>query len=119
YDLNCENMLPKILNIIERNWNLISESKERLQMYFNMLKSFDCNFYKNSTAATVYSVFEYELGKNLLLKNSVNNVLKGFDDEIEARGVLNIFNYWNFIWDLVTKVEAAKSEKDFPEIENC
>jgi acyl-homoserine lactone acylase PvdQ len=119
YDIYAANIIPKLISIVERNLHLFDEGtgKEKLMNYISMLKSFDYHMTKNSTAATLYSVLEYHLGKNLLLKNPENNVNKGFSNEIEARAVLNVFNYWNFIYDLVEKVELNK--EDTPDLENC
>ena len=123
-DLNCEYVLPKLVNIVERNWELIelNNGKESIKLdktrnYLKIFKEFDCNFYKNSTAATLYSVYEYHLGLKLLLKNEENGV-KGFQNELEARAFLNNFNYWNFIQKLIETVEEKK-EINMRVVGNC
>lgn len=115
FDLYSSRVAPMLVKIIERNWNnTVSENKQTLEKYLKMLKNFDFIFYKNSTTATLYSVFEYQLGKNLLIKNE--NTESGFENEIEARSALNVFNYWNFIESMIEKV--LKYE-DTSNIKNC
>jgi penicillin amidase len=99
-DVYAKHVLPKIMKILERN-NLTNNE------YYNLLKGFDFKFEKDSIAATVYAVFEYKLALQILLKAEGNEL--GYEDESEARGVLNIMNYWNFINLFVDKI--AKQEK--------
>jgi len=72
--------------------------------------------HKNSTLATLYSVFEYNLGKYLLVHNKENGVTKGFETADEANGVLNSFNYWNFIWDMTDRIY---NKLEYPDLQNC
>lgn len=99
------------------------------------LKNFDFKFYKDSQEASIYSIYEYLLGRNLLLKGertleklvyeykknnefideNFNPFIPGFQDESEAHGVLNIMNYWNFIVNLVSEISQGKGI----ELESC
>lgn len=111
-DEYCAVVLPKIISILERNINNDNILTDLNKKYLIMLKEFDYRFLKNSSHATLYSVFEFNFAQNLLVKK--NNDF-GFENINEAKGVLNIFNYWNFIADFIDKI--YNNEKI--EIENC
>lgn len=122
------------------------KSEDLIDIYSNLnkiislikkLKTFDFKFTKDSEAAGIYAVYEFLLGKNILLKgerenyynlyNQTNNFLNltseeisqiksiGFEDEKEAEGILNMVNYWNFVVNLVTEI----SNKEKINLENC
>jgi penicillin amidase len=105
-DSYVEIVLPKLIRILERN--------KYNNQYLNSLKNFDYKFRKNSTDATIYAVLEYNLAVHLLLKNN-DTIVYGYENKDDARGILNIFTFWNFLQDLISKVE--KGEKI--DISNC
>ncbi len=93
-------VLPQILDIYERN---IKKSyynkKENIQKYYDLLRKWDFVLSKNSTEATIYSVLEYNIGKNLL-----TNKLPAE----QANGMLNILTYWNFISGIIQKIHSEE-----------
>ncbi len=138
-----KNILNANLNrkIIERfgiNMKSIENYEIKLKLIeeiLNKLNKFDFKFHKESEEATIYSVLEYILAKNLLLRGErdLENLIyeykqkhdyidenfdpfvTGFEEENTANGILNIMNYWNFIVNLITEISEGKKI----DLENC
>ena len=91
HDSLAEATLPKLLHILERNMKQSINN----DVYYNMLKTWDYNFNSNSTAATLYSVLEKEIGVNLVMKKL---------NEHSAKGIINYLHYWNFISGMIDKI---------------
>jgi len=87
----AEYILPKILKIIEKNSRFdINQNK-----YYSMLKKWNFEMNKDSREATIYSVFERDIGY-YLLENKFNDIL--------ARGEMSYLHYWNFITGIIDKL---------------
>ena len=118
-DSLAEQMLPKILNIVERNTpkNKVAsgnipnqkqgpmpvqgqgQGKEKQKSpyprYYDELKNWNYTLIKNSQIPTVWSILELSIGKQLLI-NKVS-------DE-KARGIMSMLHYWNFVSVLIDRV---------------
>ncbi len=87
----AEYILPKILKIIEKNSRFdINQNK-----YYSMLKKWNFEMNKDSREATIYSVFERDIGY-YLLENKFNDIM--------ARGEMSYLHYWNFITGIIDKL---------------
>ena len=91
-DSLAEHMLTRILKIVERN---TPTAKLKSLKFFEELKSWNYTMDKNSALPTIYSVLELYLGKQML-KNKIN--------DIEARGIMSMLHYWNFISGILDKI---------------
>jgi len=94
-------LLPQLLDIYERklkNSNMNIEN-ENIKKYITLLKNWDFVLSKNSTEATIYSVLEYNLGKNLISKKIPDQ---------NAKGILNVLTYWNFISGIIYKIHSEE-----------
>ena len=97
-DINAEYILPKYLNIIERNCQNISLLKNN--EYYSLLKNWNYEMSFDSKEATVFSVLERLIGYSFIL-----NDIKGYDDnKFMAGTVLNVLHYWNFISGIIDKI---------------
>ena len=97
-DTNAEYILPKYLEILERNSNNINELKNN--EYYKMLKNWDYYMNYNSTTATVYSVFERLIGYSFIK----NDVKDSEDHKFMAGSVLNYLHFWNFVTGTIDKI---------------
>lgn len=88
-DSLAESMLSNVLKIVEKN------SKGKQVMYLEELKKWDFTMHKYSNLATIYSVLELNLGKNLLTQKVT---------DIKARGIISMLHYWNFLSGLIEKI---------------
>jgi len=89
-------ILPQLLHIFERNRiNKQKNIDKNINSYLEKLKNWDFVLNKNSTEATIYSVLEYNMGKQLFGKK--------ISDE-SAKGQLNMISYWNFISGIINKI---------------
>ena len=87
----AEYILPKILEIIKKNSRFdINQNK-----YYSMLKKWNFEMNKDSREATVYAIFERDIGY-YLLENKYS--------ELMARGVMSYLHYWNFITGIIDKL---------------
>ena len=97
-DINAEYILPKYLNIIERNCQNISLLKNN--EYYSLLKNWNYEMSFDSKEATVFSVLERLIGYSF-----IQNDIKGYDDnKFMAGTVLNVLHYWNFISGIIDKI---------------
>lgn len=96
-------ILPQILDIYERNLkknnNDNQNKNENIQKYYNLLRNWDYVLSKNSTEATIYSVLEFNIGKNLLTSKLSTD---------KANGLLNILTYWNFVSGIIQKIHSEE-----------
>lgn len=97
-------ILPQILDIyvrnLKKNINNNNQNKNvNIQKYYDLLRKWDFVLDKNSTEATIYSVLEYNIGKNLL-----TNKLPAE----QANGLLNILTYWNFVSGIIQKIHSEE-----------
>lgn len=111
HDSLCELMLPDLVKTI----NKYIYPQLYTYRYYELLKNFDCNMNKSSRAATVYEVFIYKLMQHLLLKNEINGVKNGFNNEDQVNGFVN--RHWFFlvlqkIVNASTKVGGLKFYKN-------
>jgi acyl-homoserine lactone acylase PvdQ len=89
-------ILPQLLQIYERNnKNKEKNLNKNINLYLDKLKNWDFVLDKNSIEATIYSVLEYNIGKQLLGKKI---------SEESARSQLNMLSYWNFISGIINKI---------------
>jgi penicillin amidase len=88
-------ILPQLLQIFERNNKNKEKKSNNLNLYLDKLKNWDFVLDKNSSEATIYSVLEYNLGKQLFGKKI---------SEESAKGQLNMISYWNFISGIINKI---------------
>ena len=97
-DTNAEYILPKYLEILEKNSmdGMLLKKNE----YFIMLKNWNYDMSYNSTTATVYSVLERLIGYNFIL-----NDINGYpDNKFMAGSVLNVLHFWNFVSGTIDKI---------------
>lgn len=100
-------ILPQLIEIFERNVkNKQSISQKNIDIYLEKLKNWNYVLNRNSTEATIYSVLEYNIGKQLLGKKI---------SEESAKGQLNMISYWNFISGIITKIH----QKEEIELNQC
>ena len=100
HDSLCEFNLPKLYKILKKHIS----SSNKVYNYFEMLNDFDCNFNKTSRVATLYAELEYQLIKNLLIKNEKNNV-KGFKNRNEVKSLLFFHTLFYSISKIIDSVE--------------
>jgi acyl-homoserine lactone acylase PvdQ len=91
-DSLAERMLPKILEILERN------NKQKMK-YYTELKGWDFNLLKNSTLPTIWSVLEMNIGKQLLINRL---------SEEKSRGVITMLHFWNFVSAIIEKIHNGE-----------
>jgi acyl-homoserine lactone acylase PvdQ len=102
-------ILPQILDIYERNLKKNINNKNQninIQNYYDLLRNWDYVLRKNSTEATIYSVLEYNIGKNLLVNKLPLD---------QANGLLNTLSYWNFVSGIIQKIHS----EDEVEMSQC
>ena len=87
----AEYILPKILNILERNH--IRDLNKNL--YYNMFKRWNYTMNKESEVATLYAVFERKLAHDLLSKKL---------DDLYSYGLMSYLHYFNFISGVIDKI---------------
>ena len=92
-------ILPQILDIYERNKKKSKNTIEHVLNYINLLKNWDFVMNKNSTEATIFSVLEFNLGRNIL-GNKVPSP--------NANGLMNLLPYWNFIAGIIQKIHSEE-----------
>ena len=104
-DINAEYILPKYLNIIERNCQNISLLKNN--EYYSLLKNWNHEMNYDSKEATVFSVLERLIGYSFI-QNDVN----GYEDnKFMAGSVINVLHYWNFIMATIDKIYQGEKIK--------
>ena len=108
HDSLCEYDKPILYKILNK---YISPSSDVYE-YFLMLYTFDCNFNKTSRVATLYAEYEYQLIRNLLVKNDKNNV-KGFKNRNDVKSLLFFHTFFYSLSNIIESSQKINKLKDF------
>ena len=113
YDVFCEYMKPKIVDILK---NQLPKGENK---YYELLKNFNCSFTKQSKEATVYSVMEYKLIQYLLLKNPKNGVNVGFINKKDVRGFFTVHTMFYMLYNILRNLPKLPTCSYFEKGHNC
>lgn len=126
-DVYAENILPKLLEIYERNkkkvyeefrshvskmqeYQQIAQSNPDFEppkssyeppqslVYMEHLRKWNYTMESDSHLATIYSILHYNIGLNLMQPLSTYN----------AQSILSLKNFWNFIYSMINKIHSGK-----------
>ena len=95
-DTNAEFVLPKYLEILEKQSTDLSQLKAN--KYYSMLKNWNFEMNYNSSEATVYSVLERIIGAELLNNELLSN------EKFEKDPILNHLFYWHYVSSIIEKI---------------
>ena len=91
-DSNAEYILPKLLEIIKRNYN---EKDLKENTNYKILSNWNFEYDTESIGATLYALLE----RNMCILLLTKKIQKG-----KAKALLNFFNYYNFIYGMIEKI---------------
>ena len=91
-DSNAEYILPKLLEIIKRNYN---QKELRENKNYQILSNWNFEYNMESIGATLYALLERNMCTLLLTKKMHKE---------KAKALLNYFPYYNFIYGIIDKI---------------